>query len=275
MTSETSMRRIWKTAMWSAAVTALLCGRHAMAQRPSVHYLHRSDMPPGMVGQQQLLRSPTLIGYFQPVEVLVPPRVHVSLMIDGGFDAPRPGPVLAGMQVGHVYQLKITNIPYFEGAELYPTIELVNRLYPPPEAEKRYPIPVELTREEMEMALDGLFVTRVIYLEDSSNALPLRDDPRHQRFTEAGPEEDPLHVADRLGRPMAILRMGSRVPEGHEQSGVPGTGSPPIQVHAASRGPAARVGTEGRAVRAVVQDQSWEPASRPLKNPLMGNVKQR
>jgi hypothetical protein len=212
------------------ATMAALYAWPAGAQGPPVHYFHRADMPPGKIGYQRLLYNPHLAGYFQPVEVRGPQGMHISPMVDGEFAEERPSPILVGMLVGHIYQLKVTNIPLHEGAELYPTVEILNRLCPPEGLELRHPVPVELTREEIEMALDGQFVTRVIYLEDSSNPLPSADDPQHQRYIDVAPDQDPLFVADRLGRPMAILRMGSRVPGENETVGVPGIGSPPLEI---------------------------------------------
>jgi len=188
--------------------------RPAAAQR-GVHYLQSTQLPPGAVAQGQLLRGGPRPGYVQPVQILVPDGAKVSVNVNGHFDVTRSGPVTAGMLIGPVYQLKITNIPFNEGYEVYPTIEVIDRLYPPPGQEPRFPIPVQLTQEELELALSGRFVTRVIYLEDQATALPRRDDGNFQRYFEAPPQQDPLYVADRLGRPMAILRMGSRVPDAY------------------------------------------------------------
>ncbi len=73
-------------------------------------------------------RSP---GYFQPVAFVGPPGVHFSLPQGGGF-ADRSESLQAGLLVGGVYRFQITGIPGAEGAELYPTIEVIDRTYPPP-----------------------------------------------------------------------------------------------------------------------------------------------
>jgi hypothetical protein len=199
----------------------------ALAQ-PPVHYLHRADMPPGEVGQRQLMRGGPLAGYFQPVEVIAPKGAIVSLAVEGGFDQGDKDSVLAGMQIGYVYRLRVANIPDHEGEEVFPTIELVDRLYPPPGQAARFPVPVELTAEEIALALEGRFVTRVIYLEQPKNALPVRDEPKKQRYFEIGAGQDPLKVADQMGRPIAILRMGSRVPDGLTTDGKFFYHSPPL-----------------------------------------------
>ena len=85
---------------------------------------------------------------------------------------------------------------------------MIDRLYPPLGQERRFPIPVDITKEELELALSGRFVTRVIYLEDPQHALPVAEQPDEQTYFQIPPGDNPLDVADRLGRPMAILRLG-------------------------------------------------------------------
>jgi hypothetical protein len=191
----------------------------ARGQRHPVHYFQSGHWPPGAVGQGQLLRGGPLPGYFQPVELRAPEGAMISLASHGQFESPQPSPVLAGMLIGQVYRLKITGIPRNEGFEVFPTVEVINRLYPPPGLENHFPIPVHFTLQELELALSGRLVTRVIYLEDPQNALPVPDEPGQQRYFEIRSDEDPLKAADRLGRPVAILRMGSRTPDYDEVSG--------------------------------------------------------
>ena len=193
--------------VWAWAVSA------AWAQREPVHYFQSSRLPPGTIGPSQLLRGGPLAGYFQPLEVRGPEGIQVSVAVNGQFESPQSAPALFGMLIGPVYRLKLTQIPRNEGEEVFPTIEVINRLYPPPGLENHFPIPVHFSQEELELALSGRLVTRVIYLEDPQTALPVRDSLDLQRYYEVQADEDPLRVADRLGRPVAIMRMGSRTPE--------------------------------------------------------------
>jgi hypothetical protein len=234
--------RLWLSTLLLLGLGACL----AQAQQPKVHHLHRSDMPPGVIGQQQLMRGPQMAGYVQPVAIYAPEGAEISVWVGGQFDEPQRAPRMIGMQIGYVYQLKVTSIPLHEGAELFPTIELVNRLYPPQGAKLRFPVPVELTREELNFALDGQYVTRVVFLEDPDQALPARDDPLHQRYIDVGSQQDPLLVADRLGRPMAMLRMGSRVPDNDDVTGLPNVVSGPVELYP----PEACRGLEGPGSRA-------------------------
>lgn len=200
--------------MGITAAVPLACSTTAEAQSipPKSNYILSSDMPPGIVGAAQAYRRPQVQGYFQPVQVSGPQGLHVALAQDGQFLPLLEAPVRAGMMVGRVYRIKVSGIPGFEGEELFPSIEVIDRLYPPSGREHRFPIPVVLEEEDLRSALRGELVTRVIYLEDSEIAEPVADLPGEQRVTEVGGIEDPLQTADQLGRPVAIVRIGSRTP---------------------------------------------------------------
>ncbi len=189
------------------------------AQQPVIHYEHAGVLVPGAIGGQQLLRGGPLPGYFQPVEIQAPEGASVSLAVADQFTQPLKAPVKAGMLIGSVYRLKVTGIMRREGVEVFPTIEVIDRLYPPAGQEVRFPIPVEITLEDLYVAIEGHFVTRVVYLEDPKRAAPTASDLRHQSWFEVHPHDDPLAVADQLGRPMAILRIGARVPGNSDEPG--------------------------------------------------------
>lgn len=214
---------------WASAVPA--------QTPPRVHYLHHEFLPPGVIGQEQLRRNPSIPGYYQAVELMVPSGTHVSIVEGGTFGESRPGPVLAGMQVGGVYSIKLSQLPNREGVELFPTIEIINRLYPPEGTKTRFPIPIEITEDDIAQALSGLYVMRVVYLEDSDNAFPRADNPREQRSIDVSPREDPLHVADRMGRPMAIVRLGSRIPDLNDAN-ASCFASPPVLIYPPPKLPA-------------------------------------
>ncbi len=198
-----------------AAVLAwglLCCGVASQAQENPILF-HRADQPPGSVAYGQLQRNGLLAGHYQPVKIVLPGDTSVSLLRGNGFGAATRGHRTVGMMIGPVYRLKVTGIPGQEGREIFPTVELVNRLYTPEGLESKFPVPIHITAEELLMALEGKFVTRVIYLEDPHSALPVAEQKNFQRYFDVGANQDPLQTADRLGRPIAILRMGSRVPQ--------------------------------------------------------------
>lgn len=184
------------------------------AQTTDGYYCPPGVVPPGAIGSPQLQRGGPLHGHtFQPVEIRAPRGVSVSMAVEGAFEQPRPTPVCVGMVVGPVYRFRVTNIPLAPGIEVFPTVEIVDRLYPPPGQELRFPIPVELTAEELLMAAGGKFVTRVIYVENPHSAVPMADDEKHQSWFDVGPGKSPLKVARNLGRPVAVLRLGGRLPD--------------------------------------------------------------
>ncbi|HVT29311.1 MAG TPA: hypothetical protein VHE81_14945 [Lacipirellulaceae bacterium] len=213
-----------------AVLVVLASGLEAAGQERPMHWLNAGAMPPGAIGSLRLERGGPLSGYFQPVRIRAPQGARIALATEGGFSAPQSSEALIGMQVGSVYRLKVSNIPNGEGVEIFPTVEVIDRLYPPPGLALRFPIPIELTQEELQLAADGAFVTRVVYVEDPRQALPIaRRAGEEQPWIEAPLGEDPLVTADRNGRPVAILRIGSRVPDAKTQAEFE-AGAPPFVV---------------------------------------------
>jgi hypothetical protein len=162
------------------------------------------------------------------VEIRASAGTMIAPASAGQFDEPREGPLVVGLLIGSVYRLRVTNIPLRAGMEVYPTIEVIDRLYPPVRQEWRFPILVELTAEELEMAIDGKFVTRVVYLENPDTAEPVARRADEQTYFEVADGDDPLAVADTLGRPVAILRMGARLPDAGGPDEAFLYGSPPF-----------------------------------------------
>ena len=192
-------------------------GRAVSADPPPVHYQHEGILAPGQIAAARLPRGGPVVGYFQPVEIKAPLGVSVALAEGSQFGPLQPAPVRVGLLIGPVYRLRVTHIPQHPGEELYPTLEVIDRLYAPMGQEARFAIPVQLHQEDLELALEGKLVTRVIYLEDPQRALPVSAEADGENWFEVGAGRDPLAVADQLGRPVAILRMGGRVPLNPEQ----------------------------------------------------------
>jgi hypothetical protein len=196
---------------WSLVIAPVIA-------QPPVHRLYRGDAPPGHIGKMQLLRAGRA-GYYQPVEVRGPKGSLVSLASEGTFLPAESNVAAGGMLIGEVYRLRVGNIPNLEGFEVFPSIEVIDRLCPPPGQATRFPVPVEIEQQDLELAASGKYITRIIYVEDPKNALPARDLPDQQRVYEVRAHEDPLEVADEIGRPIAILRIGSRTPDVDPSSG--------------------------------------------------------
>ena len=216
-------------------VTVLLSAAARLpAQDARPHFLQTRNLSPGAIGRERLKRDGPVHGYFQPVEIHAPDGALISLAVDGSFDKPRKGPVVAGMLIAHVYRLRVTNIPipFQEGLEVYPTIEVIDRTYPPHGQRLRFPIVIDMDLEDLQLATQGSLVERYIYLEDAHDAAPVASTPGEQGWFDAAESENPLEVADQLGRPVAILRMGGRVPPLTGPTDTFLYGSPPLEQYA-------------------------------------------
>lgn len=179
------------------------------------HRLFTADAPAGVIGNARVMGPGPIAGYFQPVAFSGPAGVGFSLAQAGAF-LPSDEHLQAGLMVGNVYRFQITGLPDAAGAELFPTVEIIDRTYPPPGLATLYPIPIELDEADLQAALNGEFVIRVVYLEDPQTAIPEVATPPVALLTDIAETDDALAVADRLGRPVAIVRIGSLAPPVNE-----------------------------------------------------------
>ena len=201
-------------ALTALALLALTSLTSVQAQERSGKYYpldHRK--PVGEAGRWQAVIQPGIQHYVQPVQIKLPTTGEVSFY-QGGSQAPaQEAPAQAGMQVGYAYRVKIANIPEHPGLEIYPTIELLGRLHPPTELKDKYPVPVEITDEEIEAVMNDQMVTKVIYLEQPQLAQPTRQVDGKMHTESLDTEVNLLQAADQRGRPIAILRIGGRIPD--------------------------------------------------------------
>lgn len=186
---------------------------------------------PGQVGRWNILAKPSLYGYYQPVRVLVPSSGTITFYTPQPPGAvPLPAPAQAGLLVGGVYRLRVSDLPEFPGLELYPTIEVTDRLHPPAGREEEFPIPVEITREEIDAVRQDRLVTKVIYLERPQTAAVLEIDSGRLLTYDLPAAANLLDAADQLGRPVAILRLGGRLPDPHHAGNDLIGPTPPIRI---------------------------------------------
>lgn len=194
-------------------VAVLILSSVALAQK---HYMTSGSDAPGLTAQKKMMENPNLAGFVQPVQVFTPPGSLVSMWSSQGYGVPSDSVLTAGMAIGQVYRVRVESIPRFGGKEIYPSIEVIDRLNAPQGMENQFPIHVVITQDDLEKAISGRLVTKVIYLEDAKMSLPYRPVRDDQPYFDVGPSEDPLRTAEGLGRPMAILRIGSRTPSFEE-----------------------------------------------------------
>ena len=206
-----------KNRFLSVAITCglLMCFQSQLwAQK---HQLITGHEAPGSAARKMLLGQPDLASYSQPVEVIVPRDCNISVGSQGGFGGAFVERMRVNLMIGPVYRLKIDNLPFVNGvprgAMVYPSIELLDRLYPPEGLKDQFPVQIVLTLDDLVQAAQGKLVTKVIYLEDPKTALPVRQVEGTQSTIDIAASADPYRAADRMGRPMAIVRIGSRIPD--------------------------------------------------------------
>ncbi len=191
----------------------------AQAQLTRDHQLLNSKMPPGIVSQQKLMGNARLAGHTQPVRIIAPDGSRVAIVAGGGTTESNNSRVTVGMKAGLLYRFRIDFVDRETPRTLYPSVEIVDRLYAPEGLENQFPVPVVISENDLAQASGGKMVTKVVYLERSESTVPRRPEETEQPWFDVTGAEDPLHVAGRLGRPLAILRIGSRVPTAGELAG--------------------------------------------------------
>ncbi len=171
--------------------------------------------------------TPLLEPDVQVVRFQGPPGLTVEVL------SPQPAPVPAGdgggiitvgLKRGVGYQLKIDGIPERPGRQLYPVIELVGHLHRPAGIDPaKFPIRVVFNQDDLNDTVDqGRLVTKIIYLEDPDQAIPFHLPKDEVPVLTLGPSEPPLRIAQALGRPIAIVRLGMRQPTIEELQFGPG-----------------------------------------------------
>lgn len=177
-------------------------------------------MAPGVLSQRRLMGNAALLNHVQPVRLITPNESNVAV-IDGTGGSIEAGSsaVTVGMSAGLVYRFRVDFVDVETPVTVYPSVELLDRLYPPAGLENQFPVPIVITRSDLDNVKTGGMVTKVIYLEDATSTLDRQPLETDQPSIDVDGGDDPLHVAHSLGRPMALLRIGTRVPLASELSG--------------------------------------------------------
>ncbi len=186
-----------------------------IAEEPSrPGYFHPLDQfaPPGRVALWAVQTGRVSPNYKQPIKVTLPSAGRVSVFTGHKAEPTDINvPAQFGVSPGYVYRLKISHMPEFPGVELYPSIEIIDRLHPPAGKADEFPIPINLSEMEVRHVLAGRYVTKVIYLEQPQLASHYEaDDP--DSVVELRRTVNLLTEADSRGRPLVIVRVGGRMP---------------------------------------------------------------
>ncbi len=202
------------------ATCMLMLGSQLNGQTPNDRYYPVDHSIPGKAGHWAAALGKYNPRFFQPALIQLPSTGLITIYQGSAKQTKTiKSKSQAGFRIGPLYRLKISQMPEFPGLELYPTIELLDHLHPPRGKEHMFPLPVQFTRAEIEEAVKGRLLTKVVYLEHPRLATPHElEQPREPLTVPAS--VNLLKEADRQGRPMAIIRLGGRIPNprGREDS---------------------------------------------------------
>jgi uncharacterized repeat protein (TIGR01451 family) len=183
----------------------------------------------GMVNLASAQAPPPLPGHAPAPLLFVrfagPPGLHATFFQGQPTGRDFPAPVVVGMRPGYVYRVKLSGLPDYPSAALYPTLEVRGSLHLPPKSNPAaYPVPVILTAADVANVLAGGFITKVIYLENPDNAVPISTTGELPEI-DLPPSAHLLAEARERGRPLLIVRLGERTASAEELacSSVPGT----------------------------------------------------
>ena len=148
---------------------------------------------------------------------LTPAGVRVTAFPGSSISRLSETPTVMGLRPGYVFRFKLSNLPYYPGEELYPEVELRGVLIPRGGMKYMdYPIPLAFSQVDIEQALKGVLITKVIYLEDPEKAIPAATNPDRPVEIPEDTEHAALKSAQENGRLMAIVRLGNRKPSAAE-----------------------------------------------------------
>ncbi|MBC7816664.1 MAG: DUF11 domain-containing protein, partial [Planctomycetaceae bacterium] len=153
---------------------------------------------------------------FQPVRVELPSEGKVTWFLGARDDVKEAAQVK--LAVGQSYRVKLSDMPEFPGIELYPSVEMLDRLHPPAGHADTFALPLAFTIEELEAAVEGRMVTKVIYVEQPQLALPF-ELTTDIAIRTVNARANLIEEADKSGRPLALIRLGGRIPALNETQG--------------------------------------------------------
>lgn len=199
-----------KTLVALAALTLspFVASLDAQSTNPS---FARPAHPTGQLARQRVIGG--ALKKTQPVEWKLPKGVRVAVAQPGEYWEAPEKTNLFGLQLGSVYRFRIDQIPAYPDVELYPTVELLGVLNPPAGRQWDFPVEFEIPAEDLALAARGSFVTRVVFVENSANAMNVDASKSNRELVLDVPQTvDPVVAASTRGRPLAIIRIGARAP---------------------------------------------------------------
>jgi uncharacterized repeat protein (TIGR01451 family) len=131
------------------------------------------------------------------------------------FDAP----VSVGMRPLVWHRARLAGFPDRPGVALYPSFEVRGTLKLKPNMRASdYPAPVIITEADVDQALAGTLITKVITLEDPDLSGGIAQVGGQPVEWDVPPRQDAIRYARDIGRPVLIVRIGMREPDQQQLS---------------------------------------------------------
>ncbi len=170
-------------------------------------------MAPGAIGAPGRLqpgpRPESMLPHdVQPVAISGPQGSLIAIETAQGWTPLRPGPLRIGLVVGQPYRLRLGGLPDREGDELFPSLRVVAKLATPAGMDWRFPVEVAIDADDVEAALAGSLVRRVVYVACEAEEPTLVPGG----WFDVKPGDDAFEVARTLGDPVAEVVIGNRLP---------------------------------------------------------------
>jgi uncharacterized repeat protein (TIGR01451 family) len=135
-------------------------------------------------------------------------------------------PVTVGLRPGYIHRIKVAGLPQHPNMEFFPTLAVIGTLtLPHGICASDHPAPIVIGEPDTERVMAGSLITKVVFLESPDKAEQAAREKDQPFEIDMLPGRDPMEQARRLGRPMVVLRMGTRslTTEEIARQSVPGT----------------------------------------------------
>jgi uncharacterized repeat protein (TIGR01451 family) len=144
------------------------------------------------------------------VRLIGPPESHLTFF-QGQVRRQFLAPQVVGLRPGYIYRFELSGLPGRPGVSFYPTLEVRGTLNVPPMVRaSQFPAAVVLSEADLEAAGNGTLVTKVVYLENPTQATPQATTPDAPLEVTLPARDDLLAQAREVGRPMLVVRLGQR-----------------------------------------------------------------
>lgn len=176
------------------------------ARANSAGRIAMAEPTPGAIGATPRSQHVPRPSHIQAVTVEGPDGLLVAVETASGWSQPYAVPLRLEIPVGVAHRLRLTQIPGYEGMELFPSVRVLAKLDAPPAEQWRFPLELAIDREDLAEAMEGALVRRVVY-----SATDCLEAETPVSF-DVEPGNDAFEVARTLGDPVLEFVVGNRVP---------------------------------------------------------------